>query len=421
MAITLNKTPENRFNPITIPTEFSVSSTNVNQPNFKYVCDLYIDGESGYYRMKQSPHPVNGYTVFDVSGIMKSFITSDAPKTATSVEFQHASNSYRQFTCKFGEEYGQSSAIIVYPNLQNLTTNYYGVVNASLDFDEWANGYLDFDGSYTVLNSSKKFLTNSPTTQNVYSSTRSYLYFLNNTAAVNAASYVEYKGYDTGNNLTAQMQFDTSFDENKRIQYVGAGYKNIELVDGTELNFSQGAGALPFFTAQIVVKYTVQLFDSLGQPVSELRTFNVAEDCNIGDTYQLIFQNKLGGYDTFTFRSFADKSYSVTTKDNFKKRLGAWNGTDYEYESYQRGTTQYNTIYKDKVLIKSDWISEEESEWLHELITSPDVYMVFGSREQLMPINIIDSEYQVKKYNKDQLFNLQLTIEKSFNRYRQQF
>lgn len=419
MAITINKTPENRYNPITIPTEFSISSTNVNQPNFKYICDVYVDGETGYYRMKQSPHPVNGYTVFDVGGIMKSFLSSDAPKAATSVEFQHASNSYRLFTCKFGEEYGASSAIIAYPNVQVMTTNFYGVINATLDYDEWGGQFRTMN-DYTVLNSSKKFLTNSPTTQTAYPSTRAYLYFLNNTASANAVSYVEVKGYD-GNLLTAQLQFDTAYDETKRIQYVGVGYENIELIDGTELNFSQGSGALPFFTAQIITKYTVQLFDGTGQPVTEVRTFNVGEDCNIGDTYQLIFQNKLGGYDTFSFRSFADKSFSVTTKDNFKKRLGAWNGTDYEYEAYQRATTQYNTIYKDRIVIKSDWITEAESEWLHELVTSPDVYMVIDGREQLMPINIIDTEYSVKKFNKDQLFNLQLMIEKSFNRYRQQF
>ena len=419
MAITVNKTTENRFNPITIPTEFSVSSTNVNQPNFKYICDVYVDGETGYYRMKQSPHPTNGYTVFDVGGIMKSFLSSDAPKTGTTIEFQHASNSYKLYTLKFGEEYGASSAIIAYPNLQNLTTNFYGVINASLDYDEWAGQFRTMN-DYTVLNSSKKFLTNAPTTQTVYPSTRAYLYFLNNTAAANAASYVEIKGYD-GNLLTAQLQFDTAYDETKRIQYVGVGYENIELIDGTELNFSQGSGALPFFTAQIITKYTVQLFDGTGQPISELRTFNVGEDCNIGDTYQLVFQNKLGGYDTFSFRSFADKSYSVTTKDNFKKRLGAWNGTDFEYEPYQRATTQYNTIYKDRIVIKSDWITEDESQWLHELVTSPDVYMVIDGREELMAINIIDTEYSVKKFNKDQLFNLQLTIEKSFDRYRQQF
>ena len=193
------------------------------------------------------------------------------------------------------------------------------------------------------------------------------------------------------------------------------------MIDGFEPGYNANIGTIPFFTAQSVVKYTVQLFDYTNQEVSELRTYYVNEDCNIGDTYQLVFQNKLGGYDTFSFRSFADKSYSVTTKDNFKKRLGAWNGTDYEYEAYQRGITQYNTIYKDKIVIKSDWITEDESEWLHELVTSPDVYMVISGREQLMPINIIDTEYSVKKFNKDQLFNLQLTIEKSFNRYRQQF
>lgn len=421
MAITVNKTPENRFNPITIPTEFSVSSTNVNQSNFKYVCDVYINGETGYFRMKQSPHPTNGYCVFDVSGILKSYISNDAPKDSTRIEFTHASNSYRTFTLKFGEEYGASSAIVVYPNVQVLTTDYYGVINASLDFDEWAGQFRTMD-DYTVLNSSKKFLTNAPNAQNVYSYTRAYLYFLNNTAAANAASYIKYIGYDSSNSIIANVQFDTAYNENQRIQFVGVGYANVELITGSQPGFVQTTGTLPFITGNAgMAYYTVQLFDSSDQALTETRRYNIAEDCNIGDTYQLVFQNKLGGYDTFAFRSFADKSYTVTTKDTFKKKLGEWNSTDYEYHPYQRATTQYNTIYKDKIIIKSDWITEDESEWLHELVTSPDVYMVIEGREELMAINIIDVEHQVKKYNKDQLFNIQLTIEKSFNRYRQQY
>ena len=421
MAITVNKTPENRFNPITIPTEFSISSSNVNQQNFKYVCDVYVDGEPNYFRMKQSPHPTNGYCVFDISGIMKSYISNNAPKDSTRIEFTHADNSYKLYTLKFGEEYGASSAIVVYPNLTSLTTNFYGVINATLDFDDWAGQFRTMN-DYTVLNSTKQFLTNAPNAQNVYSYTRGYLYFLNNTAALNAASYIKYIGYNSSNSIIAQVQFDTAYNENQRIQFVGVGYANVELIVNYLPGFIQTTGTLPFITGNAgMVYYTVQLFDSSDQAITETRRYNIAEDCNIGDTYQLIFQNKLGGYDTFAFRSFADKSYSVTTKDTFKKKLGAWNGTDYEYQPYQRATTQYNTIYKDKIIIKSDWITEDESEWLHELIASPDVYMVIEGREELMAINIIDSEYQVKKYNKDQLFNVQLTIEKSFNRYRQQY
>lgn len=421
MAITINKTPENQYNPITIPTEFSVSSSNVTQTNFKYICDVYINGESTYYRMKQSPHPTNGYTVFDVGGILKSYITANPPKSATTIEFQHADKSYINYTCKFGEEYGASSAIIVYPNLTiSTSSNYYGVVNASLDFDEWAGQYIDFDSVYTLASSSTKFLTNAPSTQNVYSSTRSYLYFLNPNNVFKEAKYVRIKGYDSSNTLIQDLKFNTIYDKNYRVQYVGAGYKNLELIDGTEPSFTQTVGALPFFSSG-VNKYTIQLFDYVNGALTELRTYKVIEDCNVGDSYQLIFQNKLGGYDTFTFTAPADKSYTVTTRDNFKKRLGEWVTTDYLYKPYQRASTQYNTIYKDKVIIKSDWITEEESIWLHELITSPDVYMVIDGREELIPINIIDTEYQVKQFAKDQLFNLQLTIEKSFDRYRQQF
>ena len=421
MAITVNKTPVNRFNPITIPTEFSVSSTNVNQSNFKYVCDVYVDGEPIYYRMKQSPHPTNGYCVFDVSGILKSFVSSDAPKTATIVEFAHASNSYKNYTLKFGEEYGASSAVVVYPNLTSLTTNFYGVINATLDFDEWAGDFRTMD-DYTILNSTKKFLTNAPSNQKVYPDTRAYLYFLNNTAAANAASYVKYMGYDNTNNNIVAVKFDTTFDDRKRIQYVGVGYENVELIDGTEPGYNSPTGSLPFITGNTgLVYYTVQLFDVTDQPLTEIRTFTPSTECNVGDTYQLIFQNKLGGYDTFSFTAPSDKSYQITTRDMFKKKFGQWISNKYEYKPYQRGTTQYNTIYKDQIVIKSDWLTEEESEWLHELVTSPDVYMVIDGREELLAINIIDAQYQVKQYAKDQLFNLQLTIEKSFNRYRQQF
>ena len=227
MAITVNKTPENRFNPITIPTEFSISSSNVNQPNFKYVCDVYVDGEPNYFRMKQSPHPTNGYCVFDISGIMKSYISNNAPKDSTRIEFTHADNSYKLYTLKFGEEYGASSAIVVYPNLTSLTTNFYGVINATLDFDDWAGQFRTMD-DYTVLNSTKQFLTNAPNAQNVYSYTRGYLYFLNNTAALNAASYIKYIGYNSSNSIIAQVQFDTAYNENQRIQFVGVGYANVE-------------------------------------------------------------------------------------------------------------------------------------------------------------------------------------------------
>jgi len=420
MAITVNETPENRFNPITIPTEFSVSSNNVNQSNFKYVCDVYVDGEPTYYRMKQSPHPTNGYCVFDVSGILKSFVSSDPPSDGTRIEFYHASNSYKNYTLKFGEEYGASSAVVVYPNLTSLTSNFYGVINATLDFDQWAGDFRTMD-DYTILNSTKKFLTNAPTSQKVYTDTRAYLYFLNNTAASNAASYVVYTGYDSNDVATVSVQFDTAYNEDQRIQFVGVGYKNVELITNSLPGYSASIGTVPFFTSQSVVKYTVQLFDSSNQALTEVRTFVVGNECNVGDTYQLIFQNKMGGYDTFSFTAPSDKSYQITTRDMFKKKFGEWILNKYEYKPYQRGTTQYNTIYKDQIVIKSDWLTEEESEWLHELVTSPDVYMVIDGREELLAINIIDAQYQVKQYAKDQLFNLQLTIEKSFNRYRQQF
>jgi hypothetical protein len=61
--------------------------------------------------------------------------------------------------------------------------------------------------------------------------------------------------------------------------------------------------------------------------------------------------------------------------------------------------------------LNSNFITEEEAQWLKQLINSPRVWM-FDT--QLIPINVRTSEYEQKYHINDKVFNLTLEVEHSF-------
>ena len=89
----------------------------------------------------------------------------------------------------------------------------------------------------------------------------------------------------------------------------------------------------------------------------------------------------------------------------------------YTYDIKDRSATIFDTQIKTILTLNSNWITDAEAGWLEQLLTSPDVYIEVGT--QLQAVNITDSSYTQKKTVNDQLFNLTVTIEKSFIKYRQ--
>ena len=69
------------------------------------------------------------------------------------------------------------------------------------------------------------------------------------------------------------------------------------------------------------------------------------------------------------------------------------------------------------MVLNSNWITETESAWLEELLTSPITYM--ETTEGIEVVNVTDSNYEVRKTVNDKLFNLQITIEKTYLKNRQ--
>lgn len=400
--------------PVYNPVTYTVSSDNLDESNFKYICDVYAGGATFPVRIMAGQDPTNTYGRFDVSGILKNFITSNRPSLSGTF-FTDCTSSYNSFTVKFGEQYGVSSAIT---NYTNLATNAGLVFNGAFQRDAYVN-QTNPVSNYIIQSSSKKFLTSAPRTAHpdfgmrIGASESAALYFLQTaTTAYNAVI----KTYNSAGTLIQTIKFGTPFGSGSKMQAINCGTYDLLQLTGGELRFSASSG-LPAITSSVAY-YTVYVEDSGANQVVEAFRYYIQDNCTYGTTYRLCWLNKFGGFDHYTFG--LDSSKKVTyRKDVMMKTDGEWYGGGIIYNSSDRVKTQYNTIATDLITVKSGWLTDDYSTWLEELAASPEVYYV-DSSQNYYSIVIKDSDYQIKKTATDKLFNLELSFELNYNRYRQQ-
>lgn len=109
---------------------------------------------------------------------------------------------------------------------------------------------------------------------------------------------------------------------------------------------------------------------------SEVFRFNVNCDCERYTPYRFAWLNRLGGFDTYTFRL---KSTRTITSDRqeFTKYLSYLNTDDaFGYKLGDRGRKVFDNQVVEVFTVVSVWQSEAEHQWLEELFTSPSVYLI---------------------------------------------
>ena len=117
--------------------------------------------------------------------------------------------------------------------------------------------------------------------------------------------------------------------------------------------------------------------------------------------------NRLGGWEYFNFTLGGKKSINIE-RETFKKVL------PYNYSVGDRQDTTYAQKAEEMWSINSNWITEDESEWLSSLLESREVYHMKNS--EIYPIQIMDKSYQVKTVLRDQLFNITIQFKYAFNK-----
>ena len=148
-----------------------------------------------------------------------------------------------------------------------------------------------------------------------------------------------------------------------------------------------------------------------GTASSETYRINIKDECSKYDTNDIYFFNRFGAVESFRFDRLRRDKFNVVRKQ-YKQTPYTLSGSSYSYGTDAKSKSNYYTEANQTITLNSNWISEEESTWLKELIMSPYIWMLDGG--VLKSVNVINSEYETKRVINDKVFNLTIDVELSF-------
>jgi len=400
--------------PVTVQTAYNdliykVSSTNSAQDNFKFVADIIVGGQS--FRQAIFPDPIDDTGVFNVSSVVRNYVTEDIDKDTFG--FQENVNSQALVSVRFGEEYGDSSSgTTVFPNMieSSETLAWNGVI----DFLPAANF---IKGDFVMsTGDTTNFLTTMPTSGVIRDSEDAWLYALSE--ASGTIFHAQIVTYDSANTILQTVKVNNPFEaissSNSKYVRFGCGTNNLNSIPSSGIT---NGGAQAIITDS-VVRYDITFIQFDDTEVSNTHSFLIDNTCTKNEVFRLHFLNELGGYDSYSFIRASRNTIGIN-RTGYKKLIGGnTSSTTFGYSAKDRARTTFETEVHETINIKSDWVSEATSDWLEQLLTSPDVY-VDDATHGLVPIQILNTSYNKRKEVTDKLWNIDVQFRFSFDKFRQ--
>lgn len=372
MAITIvSNFTSGKFYPSANPINTTVTSNNSGKCNFRYICDLYVNGTK-VFTDKIFPDPNTGYGFFQLSRVLQDYITTvQLSKTFSAFNLGASTTvptAALSVYCKFGEEYDSSincdGTVLQYTNLATSTT--FNVYEAAFDYEDYPS-YSDsaYLMTATSATASSLFLTNSPREVDVTYNDAYYLDFLSG-ATINSSWRLQV-------NVNGSLYFtlpSTTLSAVRRYRLAVGPYNLNKIFDS------------PIIHQQIKSYEVFLTYNGIRQ--SEVFKFNVRDPKTF--TTRLGFVGLLGGIENFTFYHRNMKAFNIDRK-NYEKSLGRNISNAWSYTVGDRGTTTYkvNATETHKV---GTYCSRDVSDWLYEMWLSPDVWTY--KRPEIQEIRIYD-------------------------------
>jgi hypothetical protein len=364
-----------KFYPSANPINTTVTSNNSGKCNFRYICDLYVNGTK-VFTDKIFPDPNTGHGFFLLSRVLQDYITT-VSVTNTSTTFNLAAataapTAALSVYCRFGEEYDSSvncdGTVLQYTNLATSATFY--VYEGAFDYEDFPNyTYTNYIMGTASATASKLFLTNSPREIEVTYNDSYYLDFLSLQTITSAhRMYIEWT-YQDGTSLATWIP-STTLSNVKRYR-LAVGPVNINKVYAATI------------IGQDITSYKIWLsYNGIRQ--SEVFTFKVKDPKTF--TTRLGFVGLLGGIENFTFYHRNSKSFSIDRK-SYERTIGRNISNAWSYTVGDRGTTTYKISASEQHKVAT-YCSRDMSEWLYEMWLSPDVWTY--RRPEIQQIRIYD-------------------------------
>ena len=164
--------------------------------------------------------------------------------------------------------------------------------------------------------------------------------------------------------------------------------------------------------SQITDYYNVTLLSSGQTETSETLTVNINRDCFRYDNVELIFIDRLGSFIPANFELQSARKINIE-RSEYQTILGDLSGNKWTYNSTDRGRNQINTSVVQSLDVRSNWLTEDEANFLEELYSSPIVYI--KENGQLWPVIIRTNSYIIQTKNNKKNIQISLTLEYANN------
>lgn len=380
MAITINSTPE-AYPSAHDDLYFVVTSDNVAQVGFKYVFDVYISSVL-VTRIKLFPDPVNTKGIFNAGNIVRDYLSSYFKPNATSTAFSYTGNDlYIGYEVRFGEDYGGTT----YTNLASGTYKAFNFANPI---------FRDFSTSYYQPKISS-WLTGRDVTKADCTMTERLF-----------AGWMNTAGTTTSLTLTVQKYTQSGTD--------GSPSTGGSVTCDSFVLFDLSPAAInTYLGSTFITATTYQYGVKVNYGGNQSAEFKIKLACEPRWTpVTLHFLNRLGGYDSTTFRLVNRREASVEKK-SFEQMTWQYNSAAMtRYDSYKRINPGNSTFAVNEIVsfkLTSDYINQTDYLWLKDLITSPEVYYEQGG--YYYPVAIGTNTWQEKIRAADKMFNFELNVQ----------
>jgi len=131
------------------------------------------------------------------------------------------------------------------------------------------------------------------------------------------------------------------------------------------------------------------------------------QSCSRYDNVRLAWRNRLGAWDYMNFRGKSTESVDITSEE-MESVPGTWDSGTYSYGNYERGKETLYTEATRKLVINSDYLNQDEAQWLEELFTSTDIQII-DDNSIIYPVVITNKTY-TKKTSVNDNIKIQYTI-----------
>jgi hypothetical protein len=439
---------------------WEVTSSFTGSAQYQYISVLRDGTNTTLTTIKQQPNP-SGYGVFNLGRIVPQYLNYDTEQFDMGVDglFYKNQNTAKFFKVAFGEEYGTSvsSSVSVYNGIVNNVTGspaqtgsiaYYYLINGILDPNsgDWNWNTSSFYSPQTTPSSASftrnVALTDAPRSQSARPT--DYLTIASINASLNGSTTVAQDIYAIDLNVyyTGALAYTESFfneSPNNSVYYGGPRTSKAQLWSavatvqtGSNNSGSQTSGSFLLhlgigpqnITNNGNFDFSTQNWDYYDITLRPQRSANTINTSASWDKFTITKQEPNCGYNGVRFAwindygvwdyyNFPLQSTKITNMERnaFRANFVPYNTTrtTAAYNIKRRGESYYDINLNEIFTANSDFLSQEEADWLQGLFYSPNVYIQEGST--MLPIIILDNNFVAKTNPRTQKnFQYQVTF-----------